>query len=367
MRGSENGILCLVLMLIASCSLPYAAAFVQESESEYLEKFNSIIGHSYSSTADSSFAPQGLEECKALGFLTDPEDVEVTVTGSGTVSAASVADQCGSKARCIIPSGLTLRMDSSLNLVALIVRGRVEWTGATQNSEHQWLCAGYVAVEENGEFFLDVQSAAVAWIFIKDNGATHPMLRSRAFGAAAAKGSGFSPTIDISGRSFDRTWSLLAFPTSVGDTSLRLLHNPVAMGWQIGDRIAVASTRPRSQGTSQSFRITAFGSQNSVELSDPFLDAHDAQHFLGGGGSAALRAAEVVNLQRNVIISGDDFRHVPCDHNLPESIQGEQTSTLGCRCSSFRTECTVGLHTMHMHSGTHRVQNVRVEKCGQRG
>jgi hypothetical protein len=88
----------------------------------------------------------------------------------------------------------------------------------------------------------------------------------------------------------------------------------------------------------------------------------------GGGGVPALRSAEVVNLSRNVVITGDEFRHVGCDPGLlEEAVPGEATSLLGCRCSSFRTKCTVGLHTAMMNGGSARIQNARIERCGQRG
>jgi hypothetical protein len=80
-----------------------------------------------------------------------------------------------------------------------------------------------------------------------------------------------------------------------------------------------------------------------------------------------LKSAEVINLERNIIITGDDFTQIACDPGLPEAVAGEETSVLGCRCSSFRTTCTMGLHTIQMHGGLARIQNTRVEKCGQRG
>lgn len=67
------------------------------------------------------------------------------------------------------------------------------------------------------------------------------------------------------------------------------------------------------------------------------------------------------------MITGDEFKHVPCDPNLPEAIPGEETSVLGCRCSSFRSQCTMGLHTAAMHGGEASIQNTRIERCGQRG
>ena len=96
---------------------------------------------------------------------------------------------------------------------------------------------------------------------------------------------------------------------------------------------------------------------------------------MNGQSSSALisKSAEVVNLSRNIIISGDDFEQVQCD---PSITDGDETSSRGCKCSNNRGVCTVGLHTIH-HShddgsgstpvGTMQIENTRVEKCGQRG
>lgn len=93
---------------------------------------------------------------------------------------------------------------------------------------------------------------------------------------------------------------------------------------------------------------------------------HDAE-FIYGSSTPALLSSEVVNLSRNIVITGDDFKHIPCDSSLPEAVAGEETSTIGCRCASFRSTCTMGLHTAIMHGGESRITNTRIEKCGQRG
>lgn len=80
----------------------------------------------------------------------------------------------------------------------------------------------------------------------------------------------------------------------------------------------------------------------------------------------SLLTAEVINLSRNIVVSGDNFKHVGCSNNLPEAVIGEQTSVQGCRCSSFRSQCTLGLHNAIM-GGSARISNTRVERCGQRG
>ena len=83
--------------------------------------------------------------------------------------------------------------------------------------------------------------------------------------------------------------------------------------------------------------------------------------------NAALLSAEVVNLSRNIVLTGDDFEEVQCDPNLPEAVTGEQTSVLGCRCAGFRTKCHVGLHSMQKFGGVTKIEDIRIEKCGQRG
>jgi hypothetical protein len=71
-------------------------------------------------------------------------------------------------------------------------------------------------------------------------------------------------------------------------------------------------------------------------------------------------SAEVINLSRNIIITGDDFEHVPCDPTLTSDIEG-------CMCAEYRTTCTVGLHTIQANEGSLQISNTRIEKCGQRG
>jgi len=63
----------------------------------------------------------------------------------------------------------------------------------------------------------------------------------RAFAAYSLDG--FShPTISIAGRPLNKTWSLAAAIAYAGDTVIWLHHNPAAMGWRAGDRVAVAAT-----------------------------------------------------------------------------------------------------------------------------
>ena len=271
-------------------------------------------------------------------------------------------------------------MTSSLVVDALVVQGHLFWRDVDQvQVGDQWLCAGFVAMESEGQFIMNVQDAAkTSWIYIMDNGAIHPIGGSRYFGGVASHDDTTSngPVVKIKGRTLSRTWSLLSAPFATGQSTLKLLHSPLRMGWQVGDRVGISSTAPSSAGTGQTFTITALDDSGEVTVDGTGDQDHRADFYpptkqgeidSSDPYAAAILSAEVVNLSRNIIITGDDYRHVPCDAGLPEAVSGEQTSTQGCRCATFRTKCTVGLHTAQMHAGSMSIQSVRVEKCGQRG
>ena len=138
---------------------------------------------------------------------------------------------------------------------------------------------------------------------------------------------------------------------------------------QVGDRIAVAPTDKNAVGLGEEFYIVGIDNNGDLLLNKAVQYDHTASFVppqRDGNGIPALLTAEVINLSRNIVITGDDFKHVGCSNNLPEAVIGEQTSTQGCRCSSFRSQCTMGLHTAIM-GGSARISNTRVERCGQRG
>ena len=47
-----------------------------------------------------------------------------------SVSAVSLTAQCAGNVLCIVPVGITLRMDGNVNVAALIVRGSVDWSSS---------------------------------------------------------------------------------------------------------------------------------------------------------------------------------------------------------------------------------------------
>ena len=173
--------------------------------------------------------PDLLSVCKDKGIVPPTREVVVQADSSGHINSSTVSTQCGGDSVCVIPFGTTLQVDTSLSLAALIVKGVVEWTDDTQVNPSAFMCAGYIAVEGLGKWEMDLQSKD-SFVYIKDNGAVHPMLRSRSFGSAAMN-IGDYPTIDISGRELSRTWSLLSKPLQQGDDTVQLMHNPNFMGW----------------------------------------------------------------------------------------------------------------------------------------
>lgn len=145
--------------------------------------FDAINAAAYSVVKDSPESlPAGLlAACANSGE--SPSSTEVTVQADlfGIVTSSTVSAQCGSNSICIVPFGTTFQVDGSINLGALVVRGEVEWTDATQPSQDAYLCAGYVAVEGQGSWSMNLQDKG-AVVYIKDNGYAHGHLRSRAFG-----------------------------------------------------------------------------------------------------------------------------------------------------------------------------------------
>ena len=161
----------------SSSAIASAVPFNKGDEALYLSKFNDLIADSYSAL---DYAPSGLlAECRMNGgaalFDDDlilPERVVTSTNSSSSIiSAAAVSEQCQSDDDhvCVIPAGMTLRIDSNLNLAALIIRGEVQWTDVTQSSAvDQWVCAGFIVVEDGGVFNLELESESRnAWIYIK--------------------------------------------------------------------------------------------------------------------------------------------------------------------------------------------------------
>lgn len=155
------------------------------------------------------------------------------------------------------------------------------------------------------------------YIYVKNNGAKHATIFSRSVGAFN------SGQLNIVGRHMTRTWSLVAEEAFYGAGSITLAHSPVDMGWRVGDRIVIAPTVQGSSGDAEDFTIAGFGPNNTLRLAgrDGLGDGVIKQVFRAdqkytGTGMNALMQAEVINLSRNIIITGDDFQHVACRQDV---------------------------------------------------
>lgn len=145
--------------------------------------FDAIESATYSEVKNSPESlPSDLLSVCANSIPASPTgEITIQADASGVVTSSQVSAQCGDDTVCIIPLGTTYQVDNSINLGALVVRGIVDWSDNTQVSDDAYLCAGYISVEGQGSWEMDVQ-VKKSFIYVKDNGYEHHHLRSRAFG-----------------------------------------------------------------------------------------------------------------------------------------------------------------------------------------
>ena len=129
------------------------------------------------------------------------------------------------------------------------------------------------------------------------------------YGSRFFAGKGGS-SIKIHGRKLDRTWSLLAADVAAGDSQISLKDDPTSMGWQVGDKIGIAATA--RDGQTQGLGATSLGETHVIAAIDDnviTLEETLADYRWGGErevqGTLIELAAEVVNLSRSVLFTGD--------------------------------------------------------------
>ena len=128
------------ILLLTLTRLLHSDEFQNTDESRYLNVFDKMTSESYSTPI-----PADIEtKCKNQGLELNPK---VLTTSSSIITSLDMQTFCGTTSICTIPSGLTVKVTSSLNLAALIVNGTLEWDGSTQTSHEQFIRAGYVAVK----------------------------------------------------------------------------------------------------------------------------------------------------------------------------------------------------------------------------
>ena len=134
----------LKLFFVFECLIQTAngyEAFAQDDEAAYLDAFSTLIKDSYSASL-----PQDLiSTCK-----NGPQTTTTTIKSMTTSMLSSDLQLfCGNESICTVPTGLTVTMNSNLNVAALILNGSLIWNDISQSSNDQWLCAGYIAVRFN--------------------------------------------------------------------------------------------------------------------------------------------------------------------------------------------------------------------------
>jgi hypothetical protein len=246
-------------------------------------------------------------------------------------------DQCGGTAAedcdVTIAAGEVLELNGDdAQAASVIVEGELTW--GDNSNEPSTLTSGVLVAQNGGQIYMGVSSENPApegsRIYLKDNGRSHNTLGKRVFGALDTGAS-----IRLYGRPMQRTWMLLIETALSGDLSITLDGDASEAGWRVGDQIAIAPTSsfPRSdnlQSSSEEFTIAALDG-NTVTL-----DSAISQPRLG---SAARRMqAEVINLSRTVLVTGDDY-----DANEH------------------------GLHTIAAFGAVAKMSYARIEKGGQRG
>ncbi|CAK9057639.1 Cell surface hyaluronidase (Cell migration-inducing hyaluronidase 2) (Transmembrane protein 2) [Durusdinium trenchii] len=185
--------------------------------------------------------PLGLAMVQWLLFLVGlassfPEDL---------FSNISLSNDC-LDGHCEVPAGHTWILDQSVDVKTLKVFGTVKWDTEKDGLE---LRAGYILVAEGGYFQVGSRTKPMelsATIYIKRGSESHQWFGDRFL---ASEG---EARVEIHGRRLKRTWTLLARTAEKDDKQLFLKHDPLEMGWRIGDHIGLATT---SRGQSPERRI----------------------------------------------------------------------------------------------------------------
>ena len=261
----------------------------------------------------------------------------------------------------IVPAGQTWWLDADMVAAGgVIVYGRLNWHTDTAGLT---LSAEYVLVEGAGQFHIGSDASPMlhaVTIYIRNSTDDHPQLGRRFIGGYKGLSAGFSglnasdfhnlvatergdndyPVISFHGKPMARTWTTLSADAVVSATELQLTHDPAAMGWAVGDEIAVTSTRIATTANGRRGHrtsIAALGPGSAVQLAEPVPTTtqggvhHDGERF--------ELTADVMNLARTITITGD-----PGD---------------------FYSAARQGLHTI-MFGGLLVMDHVRAEHCGQR-
>jgi len=131
-------------------------------ETLYIDSFENLKKDSYSDDLPEELTNQCKDKEKfSLGV--QPKSITNSLTSD------QVQSICGTNTICTIEKGVTVTMNSNLNVGALFVKGNLKWDDQTQKADEQWLCAGYVVVIQLFYFIFN-QFSNFNLIFFKYSG-----------------------------------------------------------------------------------------------------------------------------------------------------------------------------------------------------
>ena len=140
-------------------------------------------------------------------------------------------------------------------------------------------------------------------------------------------------TLDIHGIVRKRTWTFLAKSSLAGSN---VLHTTEDVDFAAGERLIV-TTADRHMWGVEEVTVASLPDPRTVVLTAPLERDHVSETYTGPDGRVVSLRVEVGLLSRNIVIKGDD--------NSPKQV--------------------FGAHTIAVHSGTYRVENVELTHCGQ--
>ena len=198
----------------------------------------------------------------------------------------------------VISRSQSVVLEGNAEAASVTVRGNLLFG----NGRPSVLSAGFI-VAEGPEGRIDVGSEdspapAGSTIFIRNNGRSHSHLGKRSFGSFRSGAS-----FHVHGEKMRKTWMLLSSTARAGDRSVVLDDNASTAGWKVGDRIAIAPTTSYPKfdfdSSAEVFTLT------QVDGSRVYLDGPIRQSKAGYPSRKVQ--AEVINLSRSVLITGDNF------------------------------------------------------------
>ena len=170
---------------------------MKHQEAEFYDAYLTIIGDSYAEAAQAAHTDL-LSSCASQGSVASTS----THTLSTNTPSSALSSICGSSCELNVPSGVILTIDSDLDVAGLEVAGTLLWSDSTQLQDKASLCSGYIGI--TGTFQMHI-SSKTSFVYIKNNGLSHPVLGVRSFGAYQMSSEKPEAVFDIKGKEVKRS------------------------------------------------------------------------------------------------------------------------------------------------------------------